>query len=371
VKINDSKLERFFAEHEFTAPFLLCTSDCESLSVGDLFKMDESAGENFKNLWLGYTETLGDPRLREEISRLYTGAQPGDVMVCAGAEEGIFLFMNALLDPGDHLIVQFPAYQSLYEIANAIGCRVTRWHMDPGNGWNLDPGFLEDHITPQTRAIVINFPNNPTGAMISRQTQDEIITIARKHGTVIFSDEVYRYLEYDEKDRLPSMCDVYENGVSLGVMSKSFGLAGLRIGWLVTKHKPLFEQMAPLKDFTTICSSGPSEFLTTLALEHKDTLLERNRDIIKTNLKLLESFFTRFHDRFDWVKPTAGPLVFPKLNFTADAGAFCLDLLEKKGVLLAPSSMFNYDNRFVRIGFGRKNMPEALARLEEYLWINH
>lgn len=366
MKINESKLERFFAEFEFASPYLLCCSDCESLDMGELLSLEENAEEEFKGLWLGYTESLGNPKLREEIAAMYPQCGADHVMVLAGAEEGIFLYMNALLEPGDHLIVQFPTYQSLYEIARGIGCDVTPWHQHPGTRWEVDIDFLARSITPKTKGVVINFPANPTGAMISKEEFQKIIEIADTHGLIVFSDEVYRYLEYDGNDRLPSMCDVYPRSVSLGVMSKSFGLPGLRIGWTVTKEKALFDKMAALKDFTTICCSGPSEFLSTLALRHKETILERNRKMVMSNLQLLESFFHRHSKRFDYIRPEAGPLAFPRLRFTEDADAFCMDLLEKTGVLLAPGSKFDYKKDHVRFGFGRKNMPEALQKLEDY-----
>jgi aspartate/methionine/tyrosine aminotransferase len=366
MKLKDSKLERFFAKYEFNAPYLLCTSDCESFKVEDLFMLDKKAEENFKNLWLGYTETLGNPSLRREISFLYQNSQPEHVIVCSGAEEGIFLCMNALLNPGDHIIVQSPCYQSLAEVAQGVGCRITLWPMDPKKNWQLDLDFLEQNITANTKAIVVNFPHNPTGFLPSKSIFNRIIEIARQHDLFIFSDEVYRFLEYHERDRLPAVCDIYEKGIALGVMSKSFGLPGLRIGWLVTGYRPLFNKIASFKDFTTICNSGPSEFLAILGLKNKEYLLKRNLEIIKTNLKQLEVFFNKHSHLFDWIKPDAGPLIFSRLTFTEDAETFCLDLLEKKGVLLAPGNTLNYDNRFVRFGFGRKNMPQSLEKLEEY-----
>jgi aspartate/methionine/tyrosine aminotransferase len=367
MKINDFKLERFFAKYEFTAPYLLCSSDCESFKVEDLFKLDKNAENDFKELWLGYTESLGHPRLREEISKLYLHSEPEHTIVFSGAEEGIFAFMNALLDPKDHVMVQFPCYQSLTEVAHAIGCKVTKWNMNPGNNWQLDIDFLEKNITANTKAIVINFPHNPTGYLPAIPIFNRIIEIARQNDIFVFSDEVYRFLEYHEKDRLPAMCDVYDKGISLGVMSKSFGLPGLRIGWIVTRDQSLFDKIASYKDFTTICNSAPGEFLAILALKNKAFLLNRNLEIIKTNLKQLESFFSRNSHLFDWTKPIAGPLIFPRLTFTQDAEAFCLDLLEKKGVLLLPGNQFNYNNQYIRLGFGRKNMPQALEKLEEYL----
>ena len=368
MTIRESKLERFFARYEFKAPYLLCSSDCESFNVEDLFQLEENAEKDFKNLKLGYTETQGDPVLRHEISELYDNSTPEHIIVCSGAEEGIFIFMNVLLNPGDSIIVQSPCYQSLYEVAHAAGCIVKEWLMDAENNWELDIDFLENNITPNTKAIVINSPNNPTGYIISKEMLNRIIEIAKEHDIYIFSDEVYRFLEYNEEDRLPAVCDVYGKGVSLGVMSKAFGLPGLRIGWIVTRNKSLLDKIASFKDFTTICSSAPGEFFAALALRNKEWILNRNRDIIKTNLKYLESFFERYAHLFEWLKPKAGPIAFPVLKFTDDAEAFCLDLVNKKGVLLLPGNMFNCNcnRQFVRFGFGRKNMPEALERLEDY-----
>jgi aspartate/methionine/tyrosine aminotransferase len=366
MKLNDFKLERFFAKYEFTTPYLLCSSDCESFKVEELFELDKNAEKDFKKLWLGYTEYPGSLALRVEISKLYIHSTPENIIVFAGAEEGIFVFMNALLNPGDNIIVQAPCYQSLYEVANAIGCNVYEWVMNAENNWELDIDFLRKNITEHTKAIIINFPNNPTGYTISKEKLNKIIDIAKQHDIFILSDEVYRFLEYREEDRLPAVCDVYDKGVSLGVMSKSFGLPGLRIGWIVTKDNALLRKMASFKDFTTICNSAPSEFLAALALKHKEFILNRNLEIVKTNLQHLEAFFEKHSNRFAWIKPKAGPLIFPELKFTQNAEIFCLDLIKKKGVLVMPGNQFNYSNNHVRIGFGRKNMLEALAKLEEY-----
>lgn len=367
MKIKDFKLERYFARFEFNAPYLLCTSDCESFTVSELLAFENNADQAFNKLHLGYTETLGNPELRREISRLYSNAAPKDIIVLAGAEEGIFIFMNVLLEPGDHIIVQSPCYQSLSEIAKSIGCKVTEWFMDAQNNWEMDLDFLKANITPQTKAIVINFPNTPTGYLMPREMFNELIEIARQHDIYVFSDEVYRFLEYDEKDRLPAAYDIYDKAITLGVMSKSFGLPGLRIGWIVTRDKLLFKKIASFKDYTTICSSGPSEFLAALALRNKEYVLKRNLGIIKANLQLLEKFFNKYTDLFEWVKPRAGVLIFPRLKFEQEAEAFCLDLVDKKGVLLLPGNVYGYNDHYVRFGIGRLNMPEALAKLEEYL----
>ncbi len=367
MRIKDFKLEQFFTKHEFTAPYLLCCSDCESFSVGELLELEENSEEELKGLSLGYTETQGIPLLRKEISNLYKNIDPDDVIVLLGAEEGIFIFMNVFLDKGDHIIVQYPAYQSLFEVAISIGCEVTKWEMNEQNNWELDIDFLKNSIKNNTKAIVINCPNNPTGYLMSKEKLQMIIDIAKKNDIYIFSDEVYRFLEYDDKDRLPAMCDIYNKGISLGDMSKTFALPGLRIGWIATKDKSLIKKVISFKHYTSICNSAPSEFFSILVLKNKEYVIKRNLNLIENNLKLLDKFFKDYNHLFAWVKPQAGVIGFPRIKFNEDIEKFYTDLLNKKGVLLMPSTNFDFGGKHFRIRFGRKNMPEALEKLEKYI----
>ena len=368
MKIKEFKLEEYFAKYEFTVKYLLCSSDCESFSVNELLTLEENSLDELKKIRLGYTESLGNPILRDEISKLYNIINSkNDVIVFSGAEEGIFIFMNVLLNKGDHIIVQFPAYQSLFEVANAIGCEVTKWMMTDEKNWELDLDFLESNIRNNTKCIVINFPHNPTGYLISKGNYNKIINIAKENDIYIFSDEVYRFLEYDDNDRLPPMCDLYEKGISLGVMSKSLGLAGLRIGWITSKNHSLLKRIASFKNYTTICNSALSEFFAILALRNKNLILKRNLKIIQDNLKILEKFFEKYNFLFKWIKPKAGSIAFPRILINKSVDDFCLDLLRKKSVLLMPSSNYNYGDKHFRIGFGRKNMMEALHKMEEYI----
>ncbi len=368
MKIRDFKLEEFFAIHEFSAPYLLCTSDCESFSVEELLALDPASENDFKKLRLGYTESLGNPLLRKEISSLYETMEPEDIIVFAGGEEGIFIFMNCLLDKGDSIIIQYPAYQSLYEIAKSIGCEVIKWVMsDQNQSWKLDINFLRNSMRNNTKVIVINNPHNPTGHLMSREQFNEIIDVASDKNIHVFSDEVYRFMEINENERLPAMCDLYDKGLSLGVMSKTFGLAGLRIGWIATKDKTLFKKIASFKNYTTICNSAPSEFFSILALQNMDYIIKRNLEIVNNNLKLLDKFFEKYKHLFDWLRPKAGSIAFPKIKFDKNIEEFCMDLLSKKGVLLMPGTIFDFGDKHFRIGFGRKNLPEALKRLEAHV----
>lgn len=368
MKLRDFELERYFARHEFKAPYLMCCSDCESFTAGEILEAaGKNALESFQDLGLGYTESRGNPFLRQQIANLYADISQEDVLVTAGAEEAIFIFMNAALQPGDHIIVQYPCYQSLFEIARSIGCDITRWEGVEEKGWEPDLNFLAGSIKESTRAIIINSPHNPTGYLMPADLFKTITEIARQKGIIVFSDEVYRFLEYDQRDRHPSACEIYENAVSLGVMSKSYGLAGLRIGWVATANSQLYRQMASFKDYTSICSSAPGEFLASCALSRGPVLIGRNLDIIRENLAVLDHFFSKYESLFAWRRPKAGPIAFPEIKGEAGAGQFCLDLLNRTGVLLLPSSCYRFGDRHFRIGFGRKNMPECVSRLEEFI----
>jgi aspartate/methionine/tyrosine aminotransferase len=194
---------------------------------------------------------------------------------------------------------------------------------------------------------------------------EHVIELARAHGLVVFSDEVYRELEHDPADRLPAACDEYERAVSLGSISKSYGLPGLRTGWIATRDAGLRDAVLTLKDYTTICASAPSEFLTALALRHRQVLLDRNLAIVRRNLPLLDGFFERQAGTFAWIRPTASPIGFPRVTGFGDLTRFCEQLAEA-GVLLLPGSVYDQPDH-VRIGFGRANMPDALNVLEANL----
>lgn len=367
MKIEPFALERFFAEHEFSAQHVLCASDCETFSLAELLAMEPGAAEAFSALRLGYTETAGGAGLRRQIASLYEGISADDVLVFSGAEEAIFVFMNAALRAGDHVLVHSPCYQSLGSVAAAAGCRVTGWQTEAGSGWEIDPADLSALASGDTRAIVVNFPHNPTGYLPDKDRFAAVVEFARRRGLLLFSDEVYRFLEYDAADRLPAACEIYERGVSLGVMSKSFGLAGLRLGWVACRDRSVLRAMAALKDYTTICAAAPSEFLAALALRRRDGILARNREIIRGNLALLDAFFARHEGLFSWQRPRAGPVAFPAVRFATASEEFCAGLLREHGVLLAPGLLFGAEAQHFRIGFGRRDFRRGLEVVSDYV----
>lgn len=366
MRIPSFKLERYFARYEFNVEYVLCASDCESMTVQDLLALEAGAAEQFQQHWLGYTESLGSPALRQAICGLYDTIKPNQVLVHSGAEEAIFLFMQAVLEPGDHVIVHWPCYQSLFEIARSTGCRVTLWRAREENQWALDVDALRRAIQPNTKAIILNTPHNPTGYLMSRDTFRAVNRVAQTNGLLLFSDEVYRESEYDPEDRLPAACDLGDHAVSLGVTSKTYGLAGLRIGWIATHNADVVAKMARLKDYTTICNSAPSEFLAEVALRHREKLARRNLDIITRNLAVLDAFFRRHTDMFAWQRPKAGAIAFPRL-IGEDVDWFCDRLVQQTGVLLLPGTLYGDRGNHFRIGFGRTNLPEAVVRLGAFI----
>ncbi len=367
MDLRPFKLERYFAQYEFSVKYLLSSSDCGGWLLSDLLQLaDGETRRLWNDLALGYTESLGHPLLREEIASLYQGIAARDCLVVV-PEEGIFLAVNAIARNGDHIICTFPGYQSLYEVVEGLGCDVTKWMPEEGNGWRFNPDTLEAQIRPDTRLIIVNFPHNPTGYLPTREDFQRIVDIARKHNLYLFSDEMYRYLEYDPGDRLPSACEVYEKAISLFGMSKTFGLAGLRIGWIMTRDSDIYGKMAALKDYTTICSSAPSEILSIIALRSRGKIVGIHRARIERNLELLDRFFEEFDDLFEWIRPKAGTIAFPRLKGDRDSFDFCQKIVREANIMLVPSAVFDYDNRHFRLGFGRENMPEALDYLRAYL----
>ena len=368
MRIADFALERYFARWEFAVDHLLCASDVQGYPMAELLALaDDDTRRMWDGLTLGYTESTGHPLLRAEIASLYEDLEPDDVLVFAGAEEAIFCLANVLLGPGDHAVVTWPGYQSLYEVARAAGADVTLHELREEHGWAIDIDLLRSQVTPSTRLVVVNAPHNPTGMQPDRATFDALVALAEEVGAHLLVDEVYRFLEFDGVERLPAGADASPRGISLGVMSKSFAMAGLRIGWLATRDRDVLERCARFKDYTTICSSAPSEVLALIGLRARETVLARSRSIVADNLVALDTFFDAWSDRFTWVRPRAGSVGFPRLTVPGvSIDAWAAGLVEAEGVLLLPGSQFDYGGNHFRLGFGRADLPIALERLERH-----
>ncbi len=367
MRIEPFALERYFARHEFTARHLLSSSDCQALALSEVLELaSPELCRDWERLRLSYTESRGDPRLREAISEMYDGLGRDDVLEVV-PEEGIFLLMHALLEPGDRVVCVAPAYQSLHEVARSIGCDVSAWDPDEERGWRFDLADLDRLLRDGTRLVVVNFPHNPTGASPSAEEYRAIVDRVRASGAWLLSDEMYRLLEVVEGSTLPPACSLYHRAVSLSGLSKSFGLPGLRVGWLATRDRELLGRVARLKDYTTICASAPSEVLARIALDNRHAIVGAQEARVRRNLAVLETFVADNGDLFRLQPPVGGSVCFPRYLGSEGTLELADTAVGEAGVMLVPSVMFGWGDRHLRLGLGREDFPDALEAFSYWL----
>lgn len=370
--LPDFRLETHFSKWEFKARYHMTASDAESMSMRELLNMATSEErEAFEGMWLGYTETFGAPDLRSEIASTYHRQNSADVLCFAGASEGIFAANSVILDSDSHAIVITPNYQSHETLPIAI-CEATGVPLDPKDNWSLDIDRVADAIQPNTRLVTINFPHNPTGTILPLERYDALIELCRKHGIYILHDEIFNGLGPTGTKHLPFIADVYERGLSLNVMSKSYGLPGLRIGWIACRDRQVIAKMERMKHYLSICNSGPSERLTMIALRNRERILSRNCSIIDENLPKWDAFFARHPELFEWKHPDGSCMAFPRYKGPDGVDTFCTALVEESGVLFLPSTIYSSElgetpkDRF-RLGFGRTGLDQGIKAMDEHL----
>ena len=370
--LPDFRLEAHFSTWEFKARHHLTASDAESIDVAELLSWADADDETaWRTLRLGYTETHGAPALRRAIATTYDTLAAEDILCFAGAGEAIYVAMQVLLGPDDHALVAVPNYQSFEELPLRL-CAVTGVALRPEADWELDLDDVRAALRPNTRLIAVNFPHNPTGKVIAQDTWRGLIELARERGLYLLSDEVYRGLGRDPRRQLTQAADLYERGISINVMSKAYGLPGLRIGWIAARDRELLGRFERYKHYTTICNSAPSEVLATIALKMRGRILARNRAIVVDNLALLERFFDERRDLFEWKAPEGGCVAYPRYLGAEGVERFCRELVEDAGVLLLPASIYTSNllstptDRF-RIGFGRRAVPAGIEALNAFL----
>lgn len=366
--ISEFLLEKYFAKYEFSAKYMFSCSDCDGYSMKYILS---KASEEEKKMWdelhLGYTETPGSPFLREAIAQYY-GMVEADNIVVASPGELSFMTMNALMEGVEkpHAVVVSPAYQSLYQVLKSLGCELSYWAAEEGeNEWKFDVAKLRALVRPDTRLIVINFPHNPTGACLTREELQEVVDIARECGAYIYSDEMYRDLLV-AAEPLPTICDLYEKGISLWGMAKSFGLAGARIGWIATQDEWLQEQLLIFKPYLSMCSSAPSEVLSAIVLNHPEAFLGENIKKIQRNVALFQEAIAA--GKLPWVEkfipPVAGSVAFVKIKCEGSSMEWSEALVQSRSILTVPAEMFEYPGTYLRIGFGRENFAEVLEMMK-------
>ncbi len=368
--LPDFRIECYFSRWEFAVRHVLGASDAQSMSLSELLELaDPEDRAAWEKLSLGYIETFGTPRLREVVADTYDSVASDDILCFSGAEEGIFVAMHTLLDADSHAIVVTPCYQSAETVPRSI-CRTTGIALNPDDGWALDLDAVGDAIEVNTRLIYINFPHNPTGKIIDRESYLALLDLARERGIYVFSDEVYRMLEREPAQRLPNAVDCYERALSLNVTSKAYGFAGLRVGWIACKDRELLQRMERAKHYLSICNSAPGEALAVMVLKAGETILARNREITERNLRELDDFFAEYPQLFQWYRPDGACIGYPRYLGTEGVESLTERLLRDAGVMVVPAPIFGSEltptppNHF-RIGFGRADFSEGLAAFRE------
>lgn len=369
IRSEELLTKTFDIEHRFYA------SSSEPLLHKELYEGAKQNGDQdlidqFDNHALGYAENGGSLDLREEIAQLYgANISAQNIVIFPGAQTGMTLSAQALLHKGDHVIVVTPSYQSLEDGAKLAGAEVTRVALSPDRGWQIDVNAVEAAIQPNTKQILFNDPHNPSGSLMTAEIKDELIALAKAHGIRIFSDEVYRLLEFDSEERSPSFAELYNQALALGTMAKPFGAGGVCIGWVACQDLDLVAKLQRSQHIYSVCLSRAGEIQAMMVLRQKEKIIARNLQIINENLLILDKYFKEHSDLFEWVPPKASGTGFVKFKGPFDADQLAAELLEV-GILIFGPSIFDCDEnlkQYFRIGFSRRTMPAALKAFEKFI----
>lgn len=374
-------LERFFAKNEFATRYLLCSSDCEAITLKDLLSLADDEGLDWwENLRLGYSDYFGDRRLRAEIAKIYDHPEITADQICcfAGAQEAVLLALPHLIEPGEHAIVVWPGYQSLVETVRLKTDQVSLLNLSASEQWSFPWAQLEALWRPNTRLLVINYPHNPTGADLSAQDLERLAQFCQERGAWLFSDEVYRGPNWASAPGFQSGNAVHysANAISLGVLSKCYGLAGLRMGWLVVRDPQMLHRIAECKDYSSICNPTPSEALAFIAVRARQHLWNRYSSLVAENVGRFQQLAETYPERIAWTPPRGGTMAFPAYRQPGQtADDLSSQLKAEYDALVLPGSVYNLDwtetsgqwQQHFRIGLGRHNFPEALEQLRHYL----
>jgi aspartate/methionine/tyrosine aminotransferase len=348
---NRMPLEEWFDAYQYRTRYDVGESAVKFLKLGDL-------GIDLNQVELRYGHHAGEPELRELIALEYEGLALEQTLVTSGGAEAIFSIAAALLKPGDHVIVEHPNYPSTYEVPRGLGCQVSLFKLKFSEGFRPALDRLQALITPRTKLIVLTHPNNPTGSMISTKTLKQLLAIAESQRIYVLFDETYRQLTFGPA--LPPAASVSPWAISVTSMSKSYGLPGIRIGWLATQSRAVLEGVLAVREPGYHNQCCFSEAIAIAALRRRDEFLLRARKHVATNLKIVEEWMAA-QDHLEWVPPEGGAVCLPRIRdeVPTDPEALYRSLVLDHGVFVIPGRCFDIDNRFFRLGYGSTSQDLA------------
>jgi len=331
-------------------------------------ELEKTIGQPFsdiiKNTNLGFAPDQGTEALRHTlVEYLYNGITTNDIITHAGAQEAIYCAFNAVLKSGDRVLVVSPIFEPLVQIPENMGCDVHYVELNPADNWSLDLTMIENQFKHGCKMFVINFPHNPTGATINLNELNQIVSLCEKYGVWLLSDEVFRGLEHEIIDRLPAVADLYDKGISIGVISKAFAVPGLRVGWLVCKNEDFRKEVINIKGYLSICNSQVDEKLVSALLQSADKLLLRNLNIINENKKLLDKVNSIMDCNIDVFLPKAGCCVFARILDDLGSIELVKNMASKHQYLLYPNTLFKTNINAIRIGFGGSRFQKFIEKI--------
>lgn len=357
-------LEDWFARYKAACSINITSSDVEPVSLaGVVASMDAQLAEAWSGLSLGYGASRGSELLRAEVAGLYRDLDPDQVHCFCGATEAYSAAVTATVDAGDHVVVITPAYQLLTGVPRALGADVTEVTTTASTAWRLDVDAVSAAITPRTRLVVVNTPNNPTGSALSRTELDALVAVTARAGAWLLVDEVYRGLEEEPS---PAGVDLGPHVISLSAVSKAYGAAGLRVGWVATRDAELLDRLRTGRYYTSLSGSVTSDLLAVAVLRDREALLGRARAMVTAGAAVLRDVVDQHPDDLQLVAAASGTTAYPRL-LRHDAEQVAVQLATEHGVFVAPSSVLLTGGEHLRIGLGRADLPTGLAHLDTVL----
>jgi aspartate/methionine/tyrosine aminotransferase len=347
-------LERWFVEFEFVPGMRnLAASGPFAVKTSELLELEGAeTTARYLNLDLDYIETSGGESLRQGVANLYSTLNASDVRITSGASEALLLLIWALAAPGMNIVIEEPCYGNVPGVAESLGIEVRRLKLSQGDDWKPNLEQLSRLIDHKTKLVYLVHPHNPSGSVLRRREMEAIASMTERAGAMIVNDEVFRLITLDDEP-LPSIVDVVENAISIGDMTKPWGLGGLRVGWIASRRHELLDLLSSARDYSTMCSSAPGSFLAELALRHSSQIIAPRLAAARDNRNRLTEAVTHSNGTLSWSRPEAGYTAFVQMPAHISTTAFCRRLAQEQHLLLLPGGVYGSEyERFVRIGFG-------------------
>lgn len=369
MKIEPFGVEEWMNAWETRCKFNLAETCVASLTVDELMAFAGRSSTSLTDLGamkLTYGAIKGSDKLRAAIAGLYSDFSAKDVLVTHGAIGANALVYQSLVEHGDHVVSVVPTYQQHVSIPQSLGAVVTQVPLMKHANFALDLDVLASAMKPVTKLITLTNPNNPTGALLGNDQMQRLVEIAKNFGAYVLCDEVYRGTDRAGNGTSPSIVDLYDRGISVGSMSKSFSLAGLRLGWMAAPTD-VIEKALIHRDYSVISVGMIDDYLATLALGAKAKILKRSRSICRDNMAILDGWLEQ-EAKISWVRPASGTTALLYYDFDMKSEELCLDLLDKTGVMFTPGSALGMEGA-IRIGYGCATdvLRDGLSAFSQYL----